>query len=135
MGEVPETARDYVSRGRGPSRPAVVLAVLIRLLALLLVMEISGTVHAALDLSASLGLTTHPDDDCDDEQGHECPPGCTNCHCTHGAVTWSTSPPSVRLTVVHPPRREAGFVPRKEVPLLCVDLAPLYRPPKARVHS
>jgi hypothetical protein len=118
--------------GRRPSRVARVAAVVLRLLSLLLATELSGAVHAASDIAASLAGTEHPSDDCDDEQGHECPPGCSSCHCTHGALGSVT--PQLALVMsgkpVHRLTGQAGFVPLDAMPPAGPDLTPLYRPPR-----
>jgi len=113
-----------------------VLVVVLRLLALLVATELSGAAHALLDVAAGIAGIEHPRDDCDDEEaGHECPPGCPNCHCAHGAVAQSAarSEPRVELgsTVLLALRSEAGFVPRDAMPPKGADPRRLYRPPRA----
>lgn len=54
-----------------------------------MVSELSGAAHLALDGVELLSGAEHHQEqhDCDDEEsGHECPPGCLNCHCAHAAV-------------------------------------------------
>lgn len=113
----------------------VVLVAVLRLIALLVATELSGAAHALLDVATSAAGVEHPRDDCDDEEsGHECPPGCPNCHCTHGAIVQvaprATPQPGQRLTALHPVRHEAGFVPTDALPPPGADLTPLYRPPR-----
>lgn len=117
----------------GARRKRAFVGVILRLLALLVSTELSGAAHAVLDVTASLTGAEHPDDDCDAEAGHECPPGCTNCHCTHGAVAWATPRVATlaHLNEIQPALREAGFVPRDAMPPAGPDLTPLYRPPRA----
>lgn len=55
---------------------------------LVLSADVSGTLHAALDVAVEAGLVAHPDDDCE-RDGHECPPGCLSCHCSHTASAWA----------------------------------------------
>jgi hypothetical protein len=116
----------------------IVLVALLRLVALLVATELSGVAHAALDTVAWAAGIEHPQDDCEDEEsGHECPPGCPNCHCVHGAVV-QLAPrgalrPELRLASVHPVQHEAGFVPLDTVPPKGPDLTPLYRPPRTHV--
>lgn len=119
-----------------PSRSAIALAVVLRLLSLLVVTELSGAAHALLDVAARLAGTEHPHDDCDDEEaGHECPPGCPNCHCAHGAVAQlaARSEPRVELEPSVPWVfcNDAGFVPRAELRPQGADRTRLYRPPRA----
>jgi hypothetical protein len=76
-----------------PSPPAVarlrrVTACLLRVVVLVLAADVSGTLHAALDVAVEAGVVAHPDDDCE-RDGHECPPGCLSCHCTHAASAWN----------------------------------------------
>jgi hypothetical protein len=59
-------------------------ACLLHVVMLVLAAEVSGTLHAALDIAVEAGVVDHPDDDCE-RDGHECPPGCLSCHCTHAA--------------------------------------------------
>lgn len=117
---------------RAPSRTTVVMVALLRLLAVLLVGELSGALHTVLDAAASVGLVAHPEDDCDQGDGHECPPGCTSCHCSHGAVAWAAPQMDVRVAIVHAPARADGFVPSERLPPPGVDRARLYRPPRNR---
>jgi hypothetical protein len=126
--------------GRTPSRPMVVLVALLRLVALLVATELSGMAHALLDAAACVAGVEHPRDDCEDEEsGHECPPGCPNCHCAHGAIVQLAARgeprPQLRLEALHPPRDEAGFVPLDAMPPPGAELAPLYRPPRMTVAS
>ena len=65
-----------------------VAACLTQVLVLLLSADVSGTLHAALDVAVEAGMVAHPDDDCE-RDGHECPPGCLSCHCTHAASAWN----------------------------------------------
>lgn len=77
------TVTGSLSLGRAPS---ALWLTLLRVCALLLVGELSGLAHTGLDVFESLnGLAQHDADDCDDGKGHECPPGCPNCHCWHAA--------------------------------------------------
>lgn len=122
-------------QGRAPSRTAVVAAALLRLLSLLLVAELSGTMHAVLDAAASAGLVEHPEDDCDEGDGHECPPGCSNCHCSHGAIAWSAPRMDVYVAVLPTQSRIAGFVPHAALPPRDTDRARLYRPPREHAIS
>lgn len=123
-----------------PARPMVVLVAVLRLVALLVSTELSGAAHALLDVATSAAGAEHPRDDCDDEEsGHECPPGCPNCHCTHGAVVQlapRTAPQSAaRLAILHPPPHQAGFVPLDAMPPQGADRTRLYRPPRAAFAS
>jgi len=116
----------------------MLLAVLLRLLVLLVATELSGATHALIDAASSAGGTALHDDDCDDEAGHECPPGCPNCHCTHGArvsVAFSAPRVEVQLEEVPTLHDEGGFVPLDGLPPKSADLARLYRPPRTLALS
>jgi hypothetical protein len=63
-------------------------ACLLHVMVLVLAADVSGTLHAALDVAVEAGMVAHPDDDCE-RDGHECPPGCLSCHCTHAATAWN----------------------------------------------
>lgn len=64
-----------------------IAACLVQALVLVLCADVSGTLHAVLDVAVEAGMVAHPDDDCE-RDGHECPPGCLSCHCTHAASAW-----------------------------------------------
>lgn len=116
-----------------PSRLAILAMVLMRVLAAWFTIELSGVAHAGLDVASELGFAEHPDDDCD--ESHECPPGCTSCHCAHGVVASSSPRIEVELELIQPDVQESGFVPSHELPLTNADLTPLYRPPRTHVVS
>lgn len=112
----------------------MLLAVALRVLTLFVVSELSGSLHAALDIAASLAGEQHVADDCEDtDAGHECPPGCPNCHAGHAALA---APPrtaevtcSLRLSSVaeaEPVIDVASKAPKHP------DLGSLYRPPRTR---
>jgi hypothetical protein len=79
----------FRSRGARLSRPLAVLLAALRVVALLLGLQLSGTAHAVTDAVASIVLhhATHEDacpadgSPCDD-----CPPSCPNCHCSNAPV-------------------------------------------------
>lgn len=124
----PSTAQSSALRARG-----LVLLGVLRVLALLFTVELSGLTHAALDVLSAVTGDVHAQADCEDEEGgHECPPGCPSCHC------WHAGTPSVPLRM-EPGRRivlklngELGFVPVENMPPSGADLAAIYRPPRAR---
>ncbi|HTU63936.1 MAG TPA: hypothetical protein VMF89_35970 [Polyangiales bacterium] len=65
-----------------------VAACLLHVVVLVLSAEVSGALHAALDVAVEAGLVAHPDDDCE-RDGHECPPGCLSCHCGNATTAWN----------------------------------------------
>jgi hypothetical protein len=100
---------------------------------LLFAAELSGLTHAALDVSASLLGAQHTSSDCDDsEGGHECPPGCPNCHCWHAGTP---SPPPVLergRVAIATVACDASFVQYRAHAKAGADPASIYRPPRAR---
>jgi len=59
----------------------------LRILAAVLLLQLSGIAHAAVDTWDALAAETQPcSDGCEnDHSGRECPPGCPKCHCSHVA--------------------------------------------------
>lgn len=121
-------------RGSTPlfARAPVWLALALRVLALFVASELSGSIHAALDIAASLAGEQHVEDDCDDtDAGHECPPGCPNCHAGHAALA---APPriadvtcSLRLSSVAEAELAIDVATRTPKH---PELGSLYRPPR-----
>lgn len=110
------------------------LAMLLRVCVLLLSVEVSGLVHAGLDvLEALRGESSAHAEQCDDDCGDECPPGCPNCHCWRGA----TSPdPDVAAVVVDVPALPCASVAQVSVVPCAAEAPPgadpssIYRPPR-----
>lgn len=107
-----------------------VAACVLHVMILVLSAEISGTLHAALDVAVEAGMLAHPDDDCE-RDGHECPPGCLSCHCTHVASAWN-EPLWTRVDAQPTPRAHTS------VPSKYTDVAPtgpergrIDRPPRS----
>lgn len=108
-----------------------VVACLLHVMVLVLAAEVSGTLHAAVDVAVEAGLVTHPEDDCELD-GHECPPGCLSCHCSHATSAW-TGPQLAWVDAQLTPRVHAG------VTSAYADLMPtgpergrIDRPPRAQ---
>ena len=57
----------------------------LRIFAVVLLLQLSGIAHAAVDTWDSLAnQSLHCSDGCEnDDRGQECPPGCPKCHCFH----------------------------------------------------
>ena len=57
----------------------------LRILAAVLLLQLSGIAHAAVDTWDSLAHKSQQcSDGCEnDDSGRECPPGCPKCHCSH----------------------------------------------------
>jgi len=111
------------------------VAALGRVLALLVLLEVGGLVHAVMDVVTAVANIQHdeercpPNGPCDD-----CPAGCPNCHCPNalGAVLPASAPAAlVDLTaaVAARPLLDRGRAP--EGP----DLPSLYRPPRSTARS
>jgi hypothetical protein len=115
-------------------RRTLVWALVLRVCALFLFAELSGVPHALIDVvEACGGSELHAQEDCGDEEaGHECPPGCPNCHCFHAAAA---APALLRMETELVPllrrTRHAGFVPYVGKVPPSADLDALYRPPRA----
>ena len=106
---------------------------MLRLCSVLLVAELSGTVHIALDVLESLRGEAHQGlDDCDDE-GRECPPGCASCHCWRGAPAVVLTPAACVLTqpLGAAPSESVGFVPYAALAPSGAHRDSVYRPPRA----
>lgn len=108
----------------------------LRMLAVLMTLELSGFAHLTLDACELLGAVDQhlEHEDCDDEAaGHECPPGCLNCHCAHAAVLVVAAPRfevSFRATTLEP--EAVAFPSRALVYPGATDLETIYRPPRPR---
>jgi hypothetical protein len=107
------------------------LGVLLRVVAVVIALQMSGALHAAADaLMSCAGLVAGGD--CDDEaDGQQCPPGCPNCHCPARS---NVAPPeafdvSSLLTLSEGQRLAPVF--RDDTGPQGPDRSPLYRPPRA----
>lgn len=102
---------------------------LLRALAVLLALNLSGALHLALDLWLEGEAAAQHFSGASDDGDDGCPPGCTSCHCTHASpalpepvgaiaplellpafeIAWSpyesgAPPPRAPLSVYRPPR-------------------------------
>ncbi|MFT3926823.1 MAG: hypothetical protein QM778_30035 [Myxococcales bacterium] len=120
----------------GSSRARLSLwVVLLRVFALFVTAEVSGLAHLGTDLVEAMAgadhVHEHEHEDCEDEEsGHECPPGCPNCHHAHSAVVLGVLAPETHLEPLLGPERPTGFVPYSEMVRAGADPASLYRPPR-----
>jgi hypothetical protein len=108
-------------------------SLVLQVVALFLLAELSGMAHAGIDLYETLAGFEHREhDDCGDEEaGHECPPGCPNCHCFHaGAVASAVQLVATALIPLRTRVRQAGALPRVGVVPPGADPDSLYRPPR-----
>ncbi len=125
-------------RTRAQRATVVTCFVLLRVCVFLLMGELSGLAHTGLDLFEALqGLEHHVEDDCDDQQGHECPPGCVNCHSSHAVPAIPAAPqPEVDTTpFVEPPRTKPSSVPYAGLKPAGSDPDSPYRPPRLLAFS
>ena len=107
------------------------LFLLLRTIALVTALQLSGAIHAALDVwSAVAGAAVATD--CDEEStGKQCPAGCPNCHCLARTIV---APPRVinleALLTVDDSERTAVSVCDARSPQGPPQTL-LYRPPRA----
>ena len=101
---------------------------IVRVIALLAIVETSGIANIASDVLVAAGVIAAHDDCDDDEQGGECPPGCPMCHCFHCGMTSLPAPP--RSEPVEPERRETLPRPVDATALPAPALPCVYRPPR-----
>jgi hypothetical protein len=120
--------------GRRRRRTLGSLLGVLQLLTVLASFQLSGIAHFARDLVQVISVGEHHHDDGDDDEdepGHECPPGCPNCHHVH--LSGAALSPSAPI---------ADFVPlRNALPGFARDngddappgpaLPSVYRPPRA----
>lgn len=106
---------------------------LLRVLALVLSTEVSGSLHAAMDVAVVAGVFAHPDDDCE-RDGHECPPGCLSCHCGHAAA-WSWPVVTAVATAVPPPATRAAPLQSTTIDPSGPEGGRLDRPPRSHAHA
>lgn len=111
------------------------LLALVRLAAVLLTLQLSGSLSATLDVTGSCAAGEDAASDCESGDDHECPPACPSCHCSHRALTTRSPQIDVRLMPSEAPPQRAGFVPRVSFEPSSPDAGRLYRPPRSRAAS
>ena len=57
------------------------LSFVMRMIALVVVLQVSGAIHGLVDLWASVAGSSLASDCDEDSPGKHCPAGCPNCHC------------------------------------------------------
>ena len=120
------------SRWQPEIRARTSLLALLRILAMLLAVQLSGTCHVLDDVISmwSSGVLDHeqcpPDRPCDD-----CPPGCPTCHCPN-TLRSTAAQPGPSMTVELP---SSGLVELSwdEAAPRGPDLPPPYRPPRTEL--
>lgn len=108
--------------------------VCLRGLALISVFQLSGAAHLAGD-AFEYALTgehdDHDDDEREQEDGHECPPGCPTCHHVHALN--ASLPPAIAVDLSWTPMTDGVVVEwsvADDAPPN-VPPSPLFRPPRA----
>jgi hypothetical protein len=99
---------------------------LLHALVIAFTLQLSGLGHAASDAVAYVDHQAHEDADCADG-GADCPPGCPDCHCTHGAsvaVMAALAEPFDFVTTI-------DFIRPRELRPPQPARDQLYRPPRA----
>jgi hypothetical protein len=127
-------SESHSHRARAARRRSWLLGfLLLRALVLLFSVELSGLAHAALDVC---GVAEAASDDCDGEgAGHECPPGCTTCHCWHAGTPSAPLAMTFALKLFAQQLARTGFSPRIDVAPRGADPESLYRPPRAAAFA
>ncbi len=103
----------------------------VRVVAIVAALQVSGALHAAADALASFSGAV-ASDDCDHEEGgKQCPPGCPNCHCPSRS---NVAPPEAFDASTLLPLSEC----ERLIPTFADDArpqgperSPLYRPPRS----
>jgi len=101
------------------------IAILIRVVAAVIVLQLSGLGHVLDDLANHVFAATTLDAhhaDCDDEPASDCPPGAAGCHHSHANViprqplaellaglSWAMSGPRVAITAEETRPRSRGL--------------------------
>jgi hypothetical protein len=115
------------------TRLAVTLLTVLRVLALILGLQLSGAAHAAteaVELIASADVR-HADACPPDGPCNDCPPSCPNCHCSNAPTALTPEPVRAELIALalvpsSTPRVSERTPPSPELPLP-------FRPPRALV--
>lgn len=110
---------------------AIACLLAVRVLAVLLSVEFSGLPHAVMDgVEAFAGHEQHAGDDCGDEGGHECPPGCPDCHCWQAGLPSELVQIVADIAILPRPVREASFASYRRVASDNTRARSVYRPPR-----
>lgn len=105
------------------------LAVLVRLLPLVALLELSGFAHVLADFVEVVVLSGHHESDCDDERGgRPCDPGCAGCHCAHGGPTVPSA--NLQATESQLATGELQCRPPDALRAPSPERAPPFRPPR-----
>lgn len=119
------------TQGRG-SRLLKLVLVLVRVLVIMVTVEVSGAGPAlaeviSYDDAGDAGCCS----DCPIERsGKECPPGCPNCHCSHGGVVAMPQRFEDTLARVVPIGEHVETAPHEARVPRAPPLPSVYRPPR-----
>jgi hypothetical protein len=107
--------------------------VVVRLLIAITAVQMTGIPHVIADVVMAVHSNGNDqpltDDDCPEERdGHECPPGCPNCHCAHPVNALPVLPASFLLEL--PSFEEIAIAPYDAQAPPKPDLGAVYRPPR-----
>lgn len=111
------------------------MVVVSRIFAVLIVAQTNGFADGVADVASVIvtGSEAPDDDNCPGERDCDCPPGCPNCHSSHG-VGW-LPPVSARADIAE--LSAADIVGTPYVPSLhpVTDPRSVYRPPRTAARS
>jgi hypothetical protein len=111
------------------------LRIVARAVTLLVALQLSSVVHLAFDLLQDCDEIADCDDCPNEQPGHDCPPGCPNCHCAHPGIA---SLPAATALSPFPstPARNAWTARGGAVDAPAAPYLPgLFRPPRPLVHA
>jgi len=104
----------------------------LRVLALVSLFQLSGAPHLAGDaFEYALTGEHHDDDEREQDDGHECPPGCPTCHHVHALN--ASLPPAIAVDLSWTPMTDGVVVEWRVADDAPASLppSPLFRPPRA----
>jgi hypothetical protein len=125
----------YLSRARpfsiGRSGVARLVSLVVRALVLLVSIELSGLAGVAAEMAA---MNAEGSADCCsdcplEKSGKECPPGCPNCHCSHGGAVFAPAV-ATELADAFDPARTVVAAPTDPAAPRAPVLPGVYRPPR-----
>lgn len=98
---MPKFSHESVGPRRRGRAQSSLLGLLLRLLALLVIVQTTGAIHIASDLAGNpeVGCARH----CEDDQDAPCPPNCATCLCSHGVRLGLPAAPRLLRAVPAPP--------------------------------
>jgi len=112
------------------------LLVIVRVFAMLLVAQTNGVADGVADVVAvfSSGSEAPDDDNCSDVGDCHCPPGCPNCHSSHGVGSLPATATSASFVMV-PGRPDICGTPYDAALHPRSERSSIYRPPRSLARS